>query len=125
MKTTLTASGWTVRPSGTGFVAASPRDGGTSRTIHLEPSSPGREGLLGVMWKLNRYASHTEQLGDAMLNVGIDGRPYATLWFVPPDWDAETLALHEAVSPSKRRGPGSIRSGPARRRPPVTTASRC
>jgi hypothetical protein len=63
---------------------------------------PGREGLLCVVWRLNRLAFHTEPLGDAVLKVGVLGLPYAMLWFVPPELAQEriaTQALGAALAP--------------------------
>jgi hypothetical protein len=92
--TTLKAVGWTVTSFGTEFVAVSPLDNGTRRVILATAASPGRIGLLAVIWRLNRAtAPHTEQLGDAVLDVAPHGVPYASLWFVPPVPSDETRAL--------------------------------
>jgi hypothetical protein len=97
MQTTLAAVGWTVIPVGTEFVAVSPLDSGTRRVILAKAASPGRTGLLAVIWRLNRSSSpHTEQLGDAVLSVAPAGLPCATLWFVSPVAADETRALAAA-----------------------------
>lgn len=90
----LAAVDWTVREVGSGYVASSPVDAGTSRVVYVVPATPGRQGMLGVVWKLNRTpAPHVEQLGDAVLTVGIDGRPYGSLWFVPPSPGDEAVLV--------------------------------
>lgn len=43
-----------------------------------------RRRLVRLKVQLNRYARHTEQLGDAVLTVGASGRNQAHLWFIPP-----------------------------------------
>lgn len=97
MQASLAAVGWSITSAGAGFVAVSPLDTGTRRVIYAQPASPGRIGLLAVLWRLNRTApAHTEQLGDAVLQVAPLGLPYASLWFVPPVAADETRALTAA-----------------------------
>jgi hypothetical protein len=97
MQRSLAAVGWTVAPVGTGLVAVSPLDTGTRRVIYAVPSTPDRIGLLAVIWQLNHGApSHTEQLGDAVLQVAPRGLPYASLWFVPPVAADEARAITAA-----------------------------
>lgn len=94
---TLAAVGWRIVNTGEGFTAFTPLDNGTSRVVYVTPARPGRQGLLGLVWKLNRTpAKHVEQLGDAVLEVGVHRLPFATLWFVPP-----TAADQAAVVPAR------------------------
>jgi len=96
MRTSLAAVGWTITDLGTSFLALSPLDTGTRRAILALPSAPGRIGLLAVVWRLNHTsAAHTEQLGDAVLQVA-PGAPFASLWFVPPVAADEARVLSAA-----------------------------
>ncbi len=78
------AAGMTVIGNADRFVALSANDGGTRRAFYIQPSAPGRIGLLGLVIKLNRVERKSLQLGDARLEVGMGGLPFAFLWFVPP-----------------------------------------
>jgi hypothetical protein len=98
MQKTLAAVGWKVVARETGFLAISPRDHGTRRFIYATPASEGRLGILGIVWRLNRYASHTEPLGDAVLKVGILGAPFAALWFVQPAASDQAIAALVAAT---------------------------
>jgi hypothetical protein len=92
MQTTLSASGWKVySPWWGGFLAISPPDNGAKRFIYAKPAKEGRIGILGIVWRLNRYSSHTELLGDAVLKVGIEGAPLAVLWLVPPEMSEPSI----------------------------------
>ena len=84
LRLSLKAAGFRVFTFGKEFFAFSSLDHGTSRMIYVQPSAPGRIGLLAIAFRLNRVEMHTEQLGDATLRVGIAGLPLAMLWFVPP-----------------------------------------
>lgn len=93
----LQVVGWQIFPDGDEFLAISPLDGGTRRAIHVRMTPEGQGGLLGVVFQLNRVEKHTEQLGDAVLRVGVGGLPIATLWFVPPTEDDDSLAQNIAT----------------------------
>ncbi len=84
LRRTLSSAGWKVREEGAGFVSLSPRDAGVRRQLHFRIASADHLGLLGLKIQLNRYAQHTEQLGDAVLTVGANWRNQAYLWFVTP-----------------------------------------
>ena len=66
LRRTLSSAGWKVREEGAGFVSLSPRDAGVRRQLHFRIASADHLGLLGLKIQLNRYAQHTEQLGDAV-----------------------------------------------------------
>jgi hypothetical protein len=85
IRRTLKSVGWKIVPFGQGFAAASPRDGASSRVLFFEPAHADGQGLRALAWQLNRPTqAHTEQLGDAVLQVAPAGLPVATLWFAPP-----------------------------------------
>jgi hypothetical protein len=97
LRRALAVVGWTTIVRSDGFLALSPRDHGTRRAILVVDPQPGRAGMLGVVFRLNRLARHTEQLGDAQLHVGSLGLPFATLWFVPPS-AADEATLVNAIA---------------------------
>ena len=99
LRRSLTSAGFRVSSRGQGFVAQSSYDHGTTRAIVALPSAPGRLGLLAAIIRLNHEVRpHTEVLGDATLNVGIDREPLAALWFVPPPTHEEESAVVRASS---------------------------
>jgi hypothetical protein len=81
----LRAVGWRIIDlGGNRFIALSAVDGGKPRAFIGVPAEPGRAGMLALLIRLNRFARHREQLGDAVLDVGVGGLPYAILWIMPP-----------------------------------------
>lgn len=95
---TLRAVGWRIIDLGANrFVALSPVDGGGKpRAFVGVPAEPGRFGMLALLIRLNRFARHREQLGDALLDVGVGGLPYAILWVVPPSPSHAALLQSQA-----------------------------
>lgn len=98
MRRSLAAVGWTVRPQGDGFIALSPMDHGTRRAYVGQKATPGRLGLLGIVWTLNRRAMHTERVGSATLQVGLLGLPLASMWFVTPSAADDATAASAAAA---------------------------
>lgn len=84
IRRSLRSLGWKIDNEGVGFSATSPKDNGTRRVLFFQHNAPGRLGMLGVRFALNRQASHTEVLGDGKLEVGVGGHKVALLWFVAP-----------------------------------------
>jgi hypothetical protein len=55
------------------------------RAYLIVPATDTRQGAIGYAIQLNSAAEpHTEQLGDATLEVSPDGSPIAYLWLTPP-----------------------------------------
>jgi hypothetical protein len=98
LRRAVAAVGWNTVTRSDGFLALSPRDHDTRRAILVVDPQPGREGMLAVVYRLNRLERHTEQLGQAELHVGTLGLPYATLWFVPPSATDEATIVR-AIAP--------------------------
>jgi hypothetical protein len=92
---TFTSAGWTVRPEGpAGFEALSPSDPFVARRVHAVPATSTLLGTLGVRISLNRYDRHCEQLGDALLEVGVGGQKAAEMWYVPPTPELRAALEH-------------------------------
>jgi hypothetical protein len=101
LRRALVSLGWSAAARDRGFLALSPLDNGTRRALVVEESAPADAGMLGVVFGLNRRAQHTEQIGDAVLKVGLLGQPVAVLWFAPPPAQAES-DVSAAVSATVR-----------------------
>jgi hypothetical protein len=89
LRRAVVALGWSASTRPQGFLALSPLDHGSRRSIIVEQTEPARAGMLGVVFGLNRRDQHTEQMGEAVLKVGFLGLPDAVLWFAPPPPAAE------------------------------------
>ncbi|WP_394851071.1 DUF5829 family protein [Pendulispora rubella] len=79
----LRAVGWSVERHEAYFAGHSPLDGGSRRSVIVEPAVGSRRGMSVAVIALNRYTSHDEQLGDARLMVGVRGKNVAVLRIHP------------------------------------------
>jgi hypothetical protein len=99
LQRTFTSAGWAVSTEGDGFVAASLLDDGVHRRMHAVPQGAGPVGLLGVRMSLNRYERHTENIGEAVLEVGQGGQNVAYLWFGSPSLAQRAILEEVALTP--------------------------